>query len=186
LRSNLPVLRTKRRYMSFLLESETDLMPKDLLAEIYSAQISLMGDLGAASNKLKLICFDGCFGILRCNHDRIQDTRALLATISMVDGTRASVQVIGVSGTIKSATKKYLPRLNEIKTENHGRRIELDEVSGCIIGIHGYEIDLCPDDQRKIKGSDTRYLGLTSFDLCGGLDDADGTSNGLRQGDNGI
>jgi len=186
LRSNLPVLRTKRRYMSFLLESEGILEPKDLLVEIYSAQVSLMGDLGAASNKLKLICFNGRFGILRCNHDRIQDTRALLATINTVNGIRVLIQVIGVSGTIKSATKKYLPRLNEIKTQNYGRRIELDEVSGCVIGIHGHEIDLCPDDQRKIKGSDTRYLGLTSFDLCGGLYDADGTSDGLRQGDNGI
>jgi ribonuclease P/MRP protein subunit POP5 len=179
LRSSLPVLRIKRRYISFLLESEGILEPKDLLAEIYSAQISLMGDLGAAANKLRLICFSGRFGLLRCNHDRIQDTRALLATINAVNGIRVIIQVIGVSGTIKSATKKYLPRLNEIKTQNHGRRIELDQVSGCIIGIHGCEIDLRPEDHAKIKGSDTRYLGLTSFDLCGGHYDANGTSDGL-------
>jgi ribonuclease P/MRP protein subunit POP5 len=69
--------------------------------------------------------------------------------------------------------------LDKIIAEKDGRRIELDEISGCITHIHGCEIDLCPDDQSRIKGSDTRYLGLTSFDLYGGLDDANGTSDGL-------
>jgi hypothetical protein len=74
----------------------------------------------------------------------------------------------GLSGTIKSATEKYLPRLGKISAESDGRRIELDEVSGCIIRTHGLEVDLCPDDRNKTMGSDTRYLGLTSFDLSGG------------------
>jgi ribonuclease P/MRP protein subunit POP5 len=85
----------------------------------------------------------------------------------------------GVTGTIKSATEKYLPRLSKISAETDGRRIELVEVSGCIIRTHGLEVDLCPDDRNWTKGSDTRYLGLTSFDLSGGHDDADGTADGL-------
>ena len=55
----------------------------------------------------------------------------------------------GVSGTIKSATEKYLPQLGKISSESDGRRIELEEVSGCIIHTHGLEIDLCPDDRNK-------------------------------------
>ncbi len=179
MRSKLPTLRPRRRYVAFLLNSEKDAQAKELVVEIYSIQSSLTGDLGAAHNRLKLIYFDGHFGILRCNYDKIQETRVILATIHSIGGSRAAIWIKGISGTIKSVREKYIPRLDKLKAEKDGRRIELDKVSGCIVSIHGCEIDLCPDDQSRIKGSDTRNLGLTSFDLYGGLNDANGTSDGL-------
>jgi ribonuclease P/MRP protein subunit POP5 len=179
LRSKLPVLRARRRYAVFEVDCEETVLARDLIGEIHSAQVSLFGDAGAAENRLKLISFDGRLGLIRCNHAHIQETRAILASIYSINGIRAALHVKGISGTIKSATEKYLPQLNKISPESDGRRIELEEVSGCIIHIHGHEIDLCPDDRNKTKGSDTQYLGLTSFDLCGGRDDADGTADGL-------
>ncbi len=180
MRSKLPVLRPRRRYMAFEVDCEEPVFARDLIGEIHSAQVSLFGDMGAAQNRLKLITFDGRLGLLRCNHVHIQETRATLASIYSICGNRAACRVKGVSGTIKSATEKYIPKLRKISVESDGRRIELEEVSGCIIHIHGHEIDLCPDDRNWTKGSDTRYLGLTSFDLSGGHDDADGTADGLR------
>ncbi len=165
--------------MAFEVDSEEKIQSGDLASEIRSSQALLFGDVGAAGNRLKLISFDGRFGLLRCNHMAIEETRAILAAIYSVNGIRASLHVKGVSGTIKSATEKYIPQLRQISAENDGRRIELNDVSGCIIHTHGREIDLCPDDRSKTKGSGTRYLGLTSFDLCGGHDDADGTADGL-------
>ncbi len=165
--------------MVFELDSEDAIGQKELIAEIYSSQASLFGDVGAAGNRLRLISFDGRFGLLRCSHVHIEETRAILAAIYSINGIRAALHVKGVSGTIKSATEKYIPQLSKISAENDGRRIELDEVSGCIIHTHGHEINLCPDERSKTKGSGTRYLGLTSFDLCGGHDDADGTADGL-------
>jgi ribonuclease P/MRP protein subunit POP5 len=179
LRSRLPVLRPRRRYVIFVAESEEPLSSKDLTQEIRSAQISLFGDKGAASNSLKLISFRAGLGILRCGHLHIQQTRAVLATIFSVGGIRAAIHVKGVSGTIKSGTEKYIPKLCKISAESEERRIELEEVSGCIIHSRGCEIDINPDERTPGLGSDTRYLGLTSFDLCGGHDDADGTSDGL-------
>lgn len=179
MRSRLPVLRATRRYVAFMVEAEGEFEAKDLIHEIRSSQTSLFGDAGAARNRLKLISFQGGFGLLRCHGDHVQETRAALAAVYSIDGFRASCHVKGVSGTIKSATEKYLPKLRKISSENDGRRIELEEISGCIVHTHGLEIDLCPDDRDCTKGSDTRYLGLTSFDLCGGHDDADGTSDGL-------
>lgn len=176
----------RRRYLAFEVDSEGAIGQKDLIAEIYSSQSSLFGDTGSSQNRLRLISFDGKYGLLRCSHEHIIETRAVLASIYSISGIRAALRVKGVSGTIKSAIEKYLPQLSQISAGNDGRRIELDEVSGCIIHTHGREIDLYPDDRDKTKGSDTRYLGLTSFDLCGGHDDADGTSDGLRQGHNGI
>lgn len=179
MRSTLPVLRPRRRYVIFVADSEEPLSSRDLTSEIRSAQISLFGDEGAASNSLKLISFRSEVGILRCDHKHIRDTRVILATICSVGGIRAAMHVKGVSGTIKSATEKYIPKLCKISAENVERRIELEEVSGCIIHSRGCEIDICPDERILGKASDTKYLGLTSFDLCGGHNDADGTADGL-------
>lgn len=187
MRSRLPVLRMRRRYIAFEVESEEKVSSKDLIAEIISAQASLFGDKGASQNRLKLISFDGCFGLLRCGHSRIQESRTVLATIYSIAGVRTAIRLRGISGTINAATEKYIPKLSLSSAENDGRRIELDGVSGWIIHSHGREIDLSPDENNnRTKGSDTHYLGLTSFDLCGGCYDADGTADGLRQGDNGI
>jgi ribonuclease P/MRP protein subunit POP5 len=176
----------RRRYIAFDVDSEETIRPNELMAEIISAQASLYGDKGSSLNRLKLISFDGRFGLLRCAYSRTQETRAVLATIYSINGIRAALHVKGISGTIRAATEKYIPRLSLSSAENDGRRIELEGVSGWIIHSHGREIDLSPDEKNKTKGSDTRYLGLTSFDLCGGCYDADGTADGLRQGDNGI
>lgn len=165
--------------MALEVDCEEAVFARDLIGEIHSAQVSLFGDKGAAQNRLKLITFDGRFGLLRCSHAHIQETRAALASVYSICGIRAACHVKGISGTIKSATEKYIPKLRKISAESDGRRIELEEVSGCIIHIHGHEIDLCPDDRNWTKGSDTRYLGLTSFDFSGGHDDADGTADGL-------
>jgi ribonuclease P/MRP protein subunit POP5 len=179
LRSRLPVLRTARRYVAFAVDAEEEIEAKDLIHEIRSSQASLFGDAGAARNRLKLISFQGGLGLLRCHGAYIQEPRAALAAIYSINGIRAACHIKGVAGTIKSATEKYIPKLGKISSENDGRRIELEEISGCIVHTHGLEIDLCPDERNWTKGSDTRYLGLTSFDLCGGHDDADGTSDGL-------
>lgn len=180
MRSRLPVLRNRRRYMIFELEAEGEIQAKDLMNEIHSKQFSLFGDKGASENRLKLIAFNGRYGLLRFHHTHSTETRAILATIYSIHECRVALHTRGVTGTIKSATEKYLPRLSKISAESDGRRIELEEVSGCIIRTHGLEVDLCPDDRDWTKGSDTRYLGLTSFDLSGGHDDADGTADGLR------
>lgn len=179
MRSKLPVLRSRRRYVVFVLDSEEPISPRDLMIEIQSAQLSLFGDAGAAANRLKLIYLRSGVGLLRCSHTHVGQTRAILASVYSAGGIRAAAHVKGVSGTIKSATEKYIPKLCKISAENVRDRIELEEVSGCIIHSRGCEIDIRPDKPNLGKGSDTRYLGLTSFDLCGGHDDADGTADGL-------
>lgn len=179
MRSRLPVLRDKRRYMIFELQAEGEISHSDLINEIYSTQYSLFGDEGAAKNHLKMIAFNGRYGLIRFSHMSVQETRATLATVHSIHGVRVALHTKGICGTIKSATEKYLPILGKISAESDGRRIELKDVSGCIIRTHGVKVDLCPDDRNKSIGSDTQYLGLTSFDLSGGHEDADGTADGL-------
>jgi ribonuclease P/MRP protein subunit POP5 len=178
LRSWLPVLRDRRRYLAIEVEAEGRIRPADLTREVRSAQTSLFGDLGAAKNRLRIISFDGRFGILRCSHYRTEECRALLSTVHSVGGIRAAIRVRGISGTIKAATEKYIPQ-STLQPDENERRVDLGLVSGSVVRVHGREIDLAPDDQKMTEGSGTRYVGLTSFDLCGEDIDADGTSDGL-------
>ncbi|HOV82410.1 MAG TPA: Rpp14/Pop5 family protein [Methanothrix sp.] len=179
MRSRLPVLRERRRYMAFEIEAEGEISSKELMGEIHSSQLSLFGDIGAGQNRLRLIFFDGRRGLLRFGHRREMETRASLASIRSVRGVRAALHTKGIAGTIKSAREKYLPRLSKVSAESDGRRIELKDVAGCIIRTHGVKVDICPDDRNVSMGSDTQFLGLTSFDLSGGHEDADGTADGL-------
>jgi ribonuclease P/MRP protein subunit POP5 len=178
LRSWLPVLRDRRRYIAFELEAEGRVRRGDLIGEIRAAQTSLFGDLGAAENRLRMITFDGRFGLIRCTHTRTEECRALLATVNLVGGTRAAIRVRGISGSIKAATEKYIPQ-SILQPDENKRRVDLGPVSGSVARVIGREIDLCPDDRKMTEGSGTRYVGLTSFDLCGEDIDADGTSDGL-------
>jgi len=165
--------------LAFLVESEGRIGERDLLLEIYSTQAGLLGDIGSSINRIKLIRFDGRFGILRCNHTRIRECRAVLACVYAIGGARTSIVVLGISGTIRALTEKYIPELGRLPAESEHRRIEIEGITGSIARIRGDEIDISPDDQDMTKGSDTRYLGLTSFDLDGERDYADGTSDGL-------
>ena len=168
--------------MIFVLESEDTsglIQARDLMNEIASCQFSLFGDGGAGKNRLRLISFDGRAGLIRFSHLHPTETRATLAAVHSIRGITAAIRTKGVSGTIKSAREKYLPRLVKLSYESDGRRIERKDISGCIIRTHGVKVDLCPDDRYKSAGSDPQFLGLTSLDLCGGHEDADGTADGL-------
>ncbi len=178
MRSRLPVLRDRKRYIAFELESEGSVRSGDLIREIYASQVSLFGDMGASENRIKLITFNGRFGLVRCSHRRVLECRAVLATVRAVGRNRAAIRVRGVSGTIKTATEKYIPQpiLQAVDDE---RRIDLGLVSGSVARICKREIDLSPDDQKITEGSGTQYVGLTYFDLCGGDTNADGTSDGV-------
>lgn len=179
MRSWLPVLRERKRYIVFEVISEKDVSKNDLLAAIRSAETTLFGDIGSSLSRLRLISFDGRFGLLRCAHTRIEESRAALATVYSINRTRAAIRVLGVSGTIKAATEKYIPLLPLRRAENVERKIELEQVSGWIVRIRGREVDLTPDDQEITKRSDTQFVGLTSFDLYGGMYNADDTSDGI-------
>ncbi|MGB7570891.1 MAG: Rpp14/Pop5 family protein [Methanothrix sp.] len=182
MRSRLPVLRSRRRYMIFELESEDTsglIQARDLMNEIASSQFSLFGDEGAAKNRLRLISFDGRIGLIRFSHLHPKETRAALAAVHSIRGIKAAIRTKGVSGTIKSAREKYLPRLVKLSYESDGRRIERKDISGCIIRTHGVKVDLCPDDRYKSAGSEAQFMGLTYLDLFGGHEDADGTADGL-------
>jgi ribonuclease P/MRP protein subunit POP5 len=104
----LPTLREKKRYIAFTINSEKKISRQELVGNIHNSIISLFGDTGASQINPALMSFDGIFGILRCARDKTLNTRAGLACINNIRGIRVSILVLGISGTIKGATEKFI------------------------------------------------------------------------------
>ncbi len=117
----LPSLRAKKRYLAFELISEVPVIRSDLVKEGMSSVSSLLGDVTASECDIKILGFEDSKGIIQCSHTKVKETRASLATLTRVNGKRATVHILGASGTIKRATEKFLQNMAfdpEIRTKS--------------------------------------------------------------------
>jgi len=80
---------------------------RDLTFELDRSSQSLLGDAGSSECEIRVLSFDGAEGIVSCVHTETARTRAVLATIYEIRDRRASVRVIGVSGTVKGAKRFF-------------------------------------------------------------------------------
>ena len=63
-------------------------------------------------NTVRLIKFDGARGVIYCTHyDKDATIESLTGDQKRIDG--AILRLLGVSGTIRGATKKYLDKLDD-------------------------------------------------------------------------
>ena len=103
-----PTMRENKRYLAFELIADGMVNRDELIREIFSVSGNLLGDLGSSECNIWLFEFGDNRGIISCDRDYVLKTRAALATITSIKGKRVSVHVLGVSGTVLGATKKYL------------------------------------------------------------------------------
>jgi len=106
----LPTLRDKKRYIAFEMASSQSVNRQELTNEIQKSTASLFGDTGCSVINPGLLSFDGRYGIVRCAREKTSEARAALACMSNVRGTRVSIFVLGISGTIKGATEKFIQK----------------------------------------------------------------------------
>ncbi|AKB51503.1 Ribonuclease P protein component 2 [Methanosarcina barkeri str. Wiesmoor] len=104
----LPSLRAKKRYLAFELISEVPVSRSDLVKEVMFSASSLLGDVTASECDIKVLGFEESKGIIQCAHTKVKETRASMATLTRINGKRATVHILGTSGTIKRATEKFL------------------------------------------------------------------------------
>jgi len=57
---------------------------------------------------IRLISFNGKYGIVRCNHTEKENTIKLLNYIKKISINDVYIETIGTSGTIKALIKKYI------------------------------------------------------------------------------
>ena len=122
----LPSLRAKKRYLAFELISEEPASRSDLVKEVTSSASSLLGDVTASQCEIKVLGFEDWKGIIQCSHTRVKETRASLATLTRISGKRATLHILGTSGTIKRATEKFLQnhKVFEPKVKTESRKTE--------------------------------------------------------------
>jgi ribonuclease P/MRP protein subunit POP5 len=106
----IPTLRDKKRYIAFEAASERTITRQALIYEILSSAATLFGDAGCSEINPRLMSFDGRYGIVRCAREKTQQVRAALACINNAKGIRVSILVLGISGTIKGATEKFIQK----------------------------------------------------------------------------
>ncbi|MGB9928618.1 MAG: Rpp14/Pop5 family protein [Methanosarcina sp.] len=106
----LPSLRAKKRYLAFELisEKQTNATRGDIVKEIMSSASALLGDVQASECELKILGFENNKGVVQCAHIKVKETRAVIAAITRVNGRRATLHILGSSGTVKRVTEKFL------------------------------------------------------------------------------
>jgi len=106
---NIIKTNNRQRYIGFKLisESEESIKKKDLFSEIqklcrtkYNRYCTDMG--------LRLIRFDGTFGIIRCKHVEKENTISLLNSLEHIKSIDVKIKTLYTSGTIKSLIKRIM------------------------------------------------------------------------------
>ena len=106
-----PTLREKKRYLAFEVISSQKIPFQDLSNAMWHAILNYMGELGAAEAGAWIMkntwSDEKQVGMIRCSHTSVEKIRAALALLNRIGDAPVIVRVIGVSGTIKAAEKKY-------------------------------------------------------------------------------
>jgi len=173
-----PTLRESNRYLAISVTSEGDIPRRDLVNEILFCAATLHGDAGSSEMGIRLLSFEDNKGIIQCRMDRVWETRAVLATVTSIKGMRTRIKVLGVSGTVRGATEKYLltQDINEPEPERKRTQtikeckmiIDVGTISGEVVNRNNNEIDLLSEDPHSLEilnRSNTRYFGITVFDI---------------------
>ncbi len=119
-----PTLRDKYRYIVFRVDSDERHSPGVVARAFWREMLELYGDVGVSRHYVwflqKMFNQEAMTGVIKCDHEAVEKVRAALAAIPEIGGHRVSVRVIGVTGTIKSAKRKYLSLLEEDSGREEG------------------------------------------------------------------
>ena len=111
-----PHLRNKKRYMAFEVICEKSLNRDEVISLIWGSVGNLYGSCRVSQFDLWVIKVWQCKlnghntvkGILRCNRDAVGSIRSSFPFINNWKNKRVIFHTLGVSGTIKSAKRKYI------------------------------------------------------------------------------
>lgn len=117
-----PSMRQQKRYIVFEVISESPVTYGDIISSVWTSMLNFLGELGSSETRVWFVA--GLYddktqrGVIRCRHDSVEKVRSVLSLIQIIGESRSIVKIIGVTGTIKAAKKKYLTgSLNEFAGE---------------------------------------------------------------------
>ncbi|RLJ01397.1 MAG: ribonuclease P protein component 2 [Candidatus Aenigmatarchaeota archaeon] len=104
--------REKKRYIIFEVISEQKIEFEELIKAVFSHTINLIGILGVAKTNFRFLhdLYDREKQrfVLRCLPKDVELIRFALSLITEINEKRVCIRSLGVTGTIKSARRKYL------------------------------------------------------------------------------
>lgn len=104
-------LREKRRYIAFEILGEEDIEFSNLVNALWHSLLNLFGEVKTGSINFWLVkdAWDEKKqrGLIKCNQNHVSQVRMSLALLDRIGDTKVSIRTLGVSGTMKSARKKY-------------------------------------------------------------------------------
>jgi ribonuclease P/MRP protein subunit POP5 len=109
-------LRPRYRYLGVAIESTPDAVIDrgDFQREVWYAAQNLLGDAGSAKADLTVHGFEfeagSGAGVVRTSRGEEGPARAVLATVTEINGAPVGVFVRGISGTVRACEEKYIHR----------------------------------------------------------------------------
>lgn len=112
-----PTLRFNKRYIVFELISQKELNRDELIKIIWNNCLYYYGEIETSKFRLWLMRKWNCNsinnnhiikGIIQCDRNYVDEVKAALCLASTIDNNNIVFHTLGVSGTIKSATKKFI------------------------------------------------------------------------------
>ncbi len=100
-------MRFRRRYIAFEVEGGRVSRGELRKAIEHSLRVSYPK---IDQTMLKLAFFEASSkrGLFRCGHMQVDDLKVAISSVGKMGGGKASLRVLGVSGTIKAAKRKFL------------------------------------------------------------------------------
>lgn len=107
----MPVRLTRRRYLAFKVSGCRDFSKRDLSNEIAQEMLNLPRESKISEGSVRVIQYNQGIGlgIIRCGHTFVDRFKLVLRKMRRVSGKPVAIDVIGVSGTVRSLKRKYLP-----------------------------------------------------------------------------
>lgn len=112
-----PTLRINKRYIVFELISQKKITKSELIQIIWNTCLSYYGEIETSTFRLwlmKMLDFkhsgDNYItkGILQCDRNCVEKVKVALCLVNTFDNNKIVFHTLGVSGTIKSANKKFV------------------------------------------------------------------------------
>jgi RNase P/RNase MRP subunit POP5 len=106
----LSSMREKKRYVTFKLHAEKPVIYSEMKGAVLNSILNWRGEEGFSAAKCRIIknLWDekGQTGWLQCSPGSVDDMKVSLALIHQIGDARVILQVLRVSGTIKSGKEK--------------------------------------------------------------------------------
>lgn len=107
-----PTLREKKRYIAYQVVSEQKVLFSDLTNAMWHSILGFLGELETAHARIWVMKDsyneEKQTGIIKCSHVAVEQVRSALALIQRIGDTRTVIKILGVSGTLKGARRKFL------------------------------------------------------------------------------